>query len=201
MKSKVKEQTASDFVNVKDIKDVFLYTKDDFVMGYIRVHFINIDLLSENERRNKAKRLAGSFEKDRRNFTYCSFPREIDLDNYKSNLKELHRQELNDVGRKKLLEELIVGATELSTSGENYEHQHFIKLWSKIEGNKQHAENEIMERQQEFVARYQEVGIATEILRETEIIKLCNLFGNSEQASFEVFDYNTLFDQVLKLKQ
>ena len=39
-------KTANEFVNVKDIKGNFLYTKDDYIFGYVRLYQFNLDLLS-----------------------------------------------------------------------------------------------------------------------------------------------------------
>ena len=82
-------QTANEFVNVKDIKRKFLYTKDGYVMVYLRIYPYNLDLLSQEERRAKAAALAASFDGDRKDFVYFTFPREIDLDKYKNTLKNI----------------------------------------------------------------------------------------------------------------
>ncbi len=75
----------------------------------------------------------------------------------------------------------------LSNSGENYEHQHFIKLWTLIGTNPQEACHGLLERAEEFRQRYDSVGIKISILNEVDIIKVCNLFGNGSQAPHEVF--------------
>ena len=87
-------KTANEFVNVKDIKGNFLYTKDDYIFGYVRLYQFNLDLLSREERYIKTQALTSSFEADRKSFDYLSFPREIDLDDYKNSLKEKYKDEL-----------------------------------------------------------------------------------------------------------
>lgn len=77
-------------------------------------------------------------------------------------------------------------------------HQHFIKIWKKNH-NKAAAEDDLKDRIEDFRARYQAAGIQCEVLQEQEIVKLCNLYGNSLQASFENVDESTLYTPVMQL--
>lgn len=194
-----KKITANEFANVKDIKDIFLYTKDQFVIVYLRIHFYNIDLLSDSEKRSKSKVLVASFEGDRKDFAYITYPREIDLDAYKNNLKSKYSEEIINIGRKHLLQELIIEATEIASNGENYEHQHFIKLWKFVGSDKKESLNELKTRAEEFKVRYEMIGIPVDIIKEKEILKMCNLFGNSHQAPYINVGDNTIYDQMTKI--
>ena len=42
--------TANEFTGVKDIRGCFLYRTDGYIMSYLRVYFLNLDLLSEADR-------------------------------------------------------------------------------------------------------------------------------------------------------
>lgn len=42
-------KTAQEFINVKDIRDKCLYTRDGLVFLYLRIHAISIDLYSKAE--------------------------------------------------------------------------------------------------------------------------------------------------------
>lgn len=190
------EITANDFVNVKDIKDIFLYTRDDYIFCFLRIFPFNIDLLSEEERQILAHHIAASFDGDRADWVYQTFPREVDLDHYKDFLnasrqriveEQLIRMKDDSIGRKRIIDDQIVRAAELSMNGENFEHQHFFKIWKKIEqgSNKAQTEAELRDRIQSFRIRYESVQIKCEILKEKEIIKLCNLFGNGQLAGYE----------------
>ncbi len=181
-----KKVTARSWVNVKDIKGNILYTRDGYLMGYIRISPYNIDLLSREDQKSLTHRLAVSFEDDRQDFAYCAYPRELDLDSYKSFLKEKRRQEIINLGRKRILEEMLQKATEISSNGENFEHQHFIKIWKKYDAGIRNCEQDFMDRLRSFAARYTNAGIQAEILGEKEILKLCNLFGNPQQATYEI---------------
>ena len=39
-------RTAQEFINVRDVKDKYLYTKDGLVLTFLRVHGVSIDLYS-----------------------------------------------------------------------------------------------------------------------------------------------------------
>lgn len=196
----VQQVTANEFVNVKDIKDNFLYSKAGYLFGYLRVFPYNLDLLSKEERELNTQTLSSSYDGDRKSFDYLSFPREIDLDGYKNALKERYQAELNSLSKRQLLTIMMQVAQKLSTSGENFEHQHFIKLWQKIGNHEPEARHDLFVRLEEFKNRYAAVGIITEILSEQEIIKLCNLFGNSQQTSFEVVDDNLLYANIPQIR-
>ena len=179
-----RELTANQFTNVKDIKGNFLFSKDGYLFGYLRVFPYNLDLLAIDERRIRTQNLSLSFEGDRKDFDYCAFPRELDLDDYKNYLKKQYQEELSNYGKRQILAIMIRQAAELSSSGENYEHHHYFKIWARAEKNINDTKKELLTRLEEFKQRYSGVGIDAEILNETEIFKLCNLFTNSQQVSF-----------------
>lgn len=195
-----KQLSANQLTNVKNIKDIFLYTKNNYVLCYLRIFSYNLDLLSMEERKAKTANLSASFDGDRKDFVYTTYPREIDLDSYKNSLKSKYSEELTDLGRKHLLQEMIYEAAELASNGENYEHQHFIKIWKSIGSEKTEAEKELRQRAEEFRARYEMVGIHAEILKSTEILKMCNLFGNSTQAPFDNVPGSLTYEPITKMR-
>ncbi|PNH18540.1 hypothetical protein B6K86_09150 [Lachnospiraceae bacterium] len=178
-----RQKSANAIVNVLDVDDYFLYTKDGYLIGFLRIGNINIELLSREELNTMTQRLAMSFEGDRQNFDYFTLPSQVNLDPNKDFLKEKH-QATDDLGKRKGLNLMLQELTILSTSGENFEHQHFIRIWKKIGTNIKDTQNELTIRLGEFRDRYVQAGISCEILRGKDIIKLCNLFGNPQQAPF-----------------
>lgn len=198
-KDQEENETANDLVNVKDIKDTFLYRKDGYVYCYLKVNPYNVDLLSQEEKRAKTAVLAADFDSDRKAFTYFTLPREIDLDGYKQDIKNAYMAEMADLGTKRILQMMLGEATELATNGENYEHQHYIRLW-KIQGTDiRDTEKELIRRAEEFVKRYQLVGITLQIANYDEIIKICNLFANPIQAVWDIAPDNNYYEPILKV--
>lgn len=194
------EAIARDFVDVKDIVGQFLYTKSGYIFSYLRVHPYNLDLLSDEEKKIKTDTLSLSFDGDRKDFTYCTFPRPIDLDDYKNFLKEAYSNELQTIEKRRLLTIMLKEAVNISNSGENFEHQHFLKIFREIGDNENDAKNELRERIREFKERYTSVGIEAEILDEKEIINLCNLFFNSRQVAFDIIDSNTMYAAIPQIR-
>lgn len=177
------QKTANEMVNVRDIKDIFLYTKNGYLICYLNTGNINIDLLSEEELEVVTQRQAMSFEGDKNNFDYFTLPSQVNLDPTKEYLKFKH-QETEDLGKRKGLNLMLREVAYLSTSGENFEHQHYIKIWKRIGSNLKDTQKELSIRINEFRDRYMAAGNACEILKETEIIKMCQLFGNPQQAPY-----------------
>lgn len=177
------QKTANEMVNVRDIKDIFLYTKNGYLICYLNTGNINIDLLSEEELEVVTQRQAMSFEGDKNNFDYFTLPSQVNLDPTKEYLKFKH-QETEDLGKRKGLNLMLREVAYLSTSGENFEHQHYIKIWKKIGSNLKDTQKELSIRINEFRDRYMAAGNTCEILKENEIIKMCQLFGNPQQAPY-----------------
>lgn len=195
------EQSLNEFVNVKDIKGIYLFTKDGYVIGYLQIHHFPIDLVSEEELEARTDMGVSSYDGDRKDWIYQSFPREANLDGYKDQLKKSYQSEIDHVGKRRILGEMIQEAVKLTTSGENYDHQHYIKIWKKIGSNQMDSMQQLKSRLEEFKERYSLLGIKTEIIGYEEIIKLCNLFGNASQVPYEPISSNSLYTPVPQLRK
>lgn len=195
-----RKQTANEFTNVKDIEGIYLYSRDGYIFCYLRIPFFNIDLVPRQEKKAKAKALAAASSADKYDFAYCSYPREIDLDVYKNDIKKRYRNELDNRGRQKLLQIMLAEATELATNGENYEHQHFIKIWKKLGSNKEDDKQVLKSRIEDMKIRYNNIGVAASVLQEAEIVKMCNLYGNSLQAPYDVSPGQYVYESITSIK-
>ena len=176
---------ARDFIDAADVRGIYLYRKDGYIFSYLRVLPFNLDLLSDEEKNALTEKLTAKLRNNRKDFIYASFPREVDLDGYKKNIKDRHQHEFN-IGRRHILTGMMRQATVLTLGG-NYEHQHFIRVWEKNK-NRAKAEELLKDRISDFKQIYKENGIECEILGEKEITKQCNLYGNALQANFEHTD-------------
>lgn len=181
----VKKQTANDIVDVKDIKNGILYTKSGFMIGYLRLYPINIDLLSDTEIHSLCNTLTGEFKSEKECFSILSIPRTVDMEEYLNFLSTKFDEELDSMIKKKLLNVMIREASQKVMSGENFEHQYYVKVWMRDEeGN----ERKLKERLSFFENYYQSIQNECKILTDVEIIKLCNLYSNSNSAVFESYD-------------
>ena len=75
-----------------------------------------------------------------------------------------------------------------------------IKIWQRIAGHEAEAKHDLYERLEEFKNRYISVGVQAEILDEQEIMKLCNLFGNSRQVSYENIESNLMYSNIPQIR-
>jgi hypothetical protein len=50
-KEELAQMTANEFVNVKDIRGSFLYTRDGMALAYLKIFPISTELFSKNEKR------------------------------------------------------------------------------------------------------------------------------------------------------
>lgn len=199
MKKDNKELTVNDFVEVKDIKNGFLYRKDGYILKFLRIFPFNINLKSNDELAKITNILASGFRGSKREFTFMSYSREVDLDSYKMFVAGKLSEEISDPLRKMTLQEMNLEANVLGSNGENYEHQFYFKIWEKQKKENYFVEVELNERMNEYSMVFQNAGMTTKILTDIEIIKLCNLFNNSTQAPYEVTMEAVLFQPHMQI--
>ncbi len=192
--------TANEFTNVKDVRKGYLYTKNGYIFLYMKVNYLNIDLMSDEEKESITNNLAASFEGDRKDFTYFSIPRETDMDKPKQCIREHFDNHINDIGRRHILAEMMLEVTELSTNGENFEHQHYIKIWNQLGMDESKAKAELLKRAEDFISRYATVGITLELLNDSDILKICTLFAHAVQAPHETIDVRVMYNSILRLR-
>lgn len=73
------QQTANEFINVKDIRDKYLYTRDNKIMMYIKVSPISIDLLSSREKKGLTKQLTAELSGEQKPFKFLAVSRPVDI--------------------------------------------------------------------------------------------------------------------------
>lgn len=198
MKEVKNTNSVRDFVDAADVRGIYLYRKDGVICTYLRIFNFNLELLKKEECQGKTDALSAGYKDDRKDFDYLSLPREVDLDKYKQTLASKHSQAMQ-IGKRHLLGIMMKQCARLSMSNENYEHQHFVKIWKPAnKKNYKSVEDELGERIRNFEAKYKAVGINCEVLSESEIIKLCNMFGNNIQTGYDSNDL--LYDPIPFLK-
>jgi len=178
---KVQEQkTAQDFVNVRDIRDIYLYTNDNYVITYIKVQPFSFDLLTENEKKQITKDLTYELSQMNIPFKFIAVSRPIDISSIVEQYNELMLESTDQV-QKQLLRSSIMKLNELAMSGDAVQREFYYMLWTdNIE--------DIYEQKKitkEFLEHFENAGFKGEILHANEIIKLCNLVSNPAYATTE----------------
>lgn len=200
MKSQENDMSVRDFIDAADVKGIYLYRKDGYICTYLRMFNFNLDLLKKEEKQGKTDALSASSRDDRRDFDYISLPREVDLDKYKQTLLNKHSRELK-IGKRHLLSKMMKQCAQISMGGKDYEHYQCIKIWQLADQKtRKNVEEALGERIKSFEAKYKAVGIDCEILQESEMIKLCNMFGNNIQSSSDANRELPLFEPIPFLK-
>ena len=72
-------QTAQQFINVKDIRDKYLYTRDGMVFVYLRIQAISIDLYSRAEKNALIKTLTAELSDIQYPFKFMALSRPVDI--------------------------------------------------------------------------------------------------------------------------
>ena len=92
--------------------------------------------------------------------------------------------EIESATKKKIISTMIhEGQNKIM--GDNFEHQYFIRVWLKY-NESDNCENKILNMLNTMSNRYELIHVRTQILDETDILQLCNLYANSSTASLEL---------------
>lgn len=124
-------KTAQEFINVKDIKDKYLYTNDNMIMMFIRIHSVSIDLYSKTEKNTLIKTLTAELSDIQYPFKFIALSRPVDISPLISDMSEMLKY--SDDKRKELLRQEISEMSGYALSGEIVERQFFISVWDKFE--------------------------------------------------------------------
>lgn len=167
--------SAQDFVNIVDIKDNFLYTKDSYIMSYFKIQPISIELLSETEKENLCNTLTAELSSVNEPFKFIAISRPVDISGLLEEYTQLLHNSHNHI-QKELLRKEIYEMNDYALSGEVVERQFYIVLWQKYHED---VESELLKKTKEFIKRFESCGIDCTLLKEGEIVGLCSLVNNS----------------------
>ena len=163
-------QTAQQFINVKDIRDKYLYTRGGMVFIYLRIHAISIDLYSKSEKNVLIKTLTAELSDIQYPFKFMALSRPVDISSLITDKrKELLRQEILQMGG-------------FALSGEIVERQFYIALWEKQEEG---IERDLLKRASLLCEKFATGGVTCNILTEKEIVRLINLVNNPSYTHLE----------------
>lgn len=195
------ELTANEITDVRDIKNDLLYTKSGNTIGYLRLMPINIDLISDNEKEIMTNNLSAEFSSEKDGFTLLSIPRTVDMEVYLNSLSDAYDQELDNPFRKDILKDMIRQATDIVLNGENFEHQFFVKVWSTYNANVSGTERIVHQRVNDIRNHFEAIQNKTKDMDDREILRLCNLYSNSNTAAMESHDENIRYTPIPRINR
>lgn len=178
------QKTANEFVNVKDIKGKYLYTRDNFILCYLKINPISIDLFSKGEKQQLIKQLTANMSGIRHPFKFLAVSRPVDITPLISELSAALAT--SDLKQKELLKQEILEMTTFALSGEVVERQFYIVLWEKADDG---AEKDLLMKAKDMVGNFCDCGIGCEILEQQDIVWLCNLINNPAYMHLEDTDF------------
>jgi len=168
------ELTAQEFVNVKDIHDRFLYTRDGQVIAYIKINPISIDLFSDMEKEQICRVLTSELSSLKKPFKFLAVSRPVDITPLINEYTAL-LSETTDQKQKELLRNEMMVMSNYAISGEVVERQFFVLLWTTYQVG---VEEDLLKDCQEFCHKLESAHIGCDIIKEHEIVRLCNLVNN-----------------------
>lgn len=168
-----KEQTAQDFVNVEDISENILYSKDGYLFGYLRVSASDNKLMRTHEQDLLASDTAATLGTEQEPWQLLSIPRTIDTLGMIADLNELRKNTYEDARLKLINGE--IGALQAMTREGLKEPYIVLKCWVKA---KRGGDIELLDRLNSLRSSLMENRISAEILTEQEIVYLCKIFAD-----------------------
>lgn len=177
-----RQKTAQQWMPIKDVNRSIVYRKDGLLIGILRVYPINLELLSDNEKKRKIDSLTEELNGEREGFQIFCIGRPVDLNSYLEWLLEKAKMEQNFT-RKNVLKGYIQQASEMASSGETVERRFYIIITKDSKVHR--AEEELINRLNEFNMKLAAAELSSEICQDDEIMDLYSLFANPAQAAFE----------------
>lgn len=177
--------TAQHFINVKDIRGNYLYTRDGFLFIYLRIHPISIDLYSKAEKAILIKTLTAELSDLQYPFKFIALSRPVDISPIILDLSDKLRDAEDK--RKELLRQEILQMSGYALSGEIVERQYYICLWDIFEeGN----EMELSKRAALLSEKLMSGNVSSDILSEKEIVRFLNLVNNPSYVHLEDTEFS-----------
>lgn len=193
-KKEPEHNSVHDFINVKDIKGNFLYTKDNKICAYYRVDAISLDLLSQSEKRSLCKQLCVQMAPEP-SWRFLSVERPVDIfplvEEYSRIWTQTTEPVVKDILGKEMLE-----MHHFAESGEIVQRQFYFIIWEEYEAG---IERDFLKRITDIESRLASGTITGEILKQQEIVRLCNLINNPAYCHLEDMEYGNQITTIMDL--
>lgn len=164
-----------------NIQNNYLYTRDGYVIGYIKIIPVSVGLLSKREKETLVKQLTAELSVEKEPFHFLAISRPVDMQPLLESYAHL-RNETSDPYRRELLRKEMENLSDFTFGDEIVERQFFFYLSMKAAED---VERDLKKRISEFAEHFEAVGIKTEIIKDQDIVRLCNLVNNPAVVSIE----------------
>lgn len=177
--------TAEQEINILDIKNNLIYTRDNLIIAILKINSLNMQLFSKKELVNKIKDITSELSTETKEFKMTSIARPVDVGSLIDFLRNILNNSTDSI-QKRLLRENIRETLNLTLIGDAVERQNLLIISEVLSDN---AEQEIQKRAREIVQKFDNCGMKLEILNDQYLIQVCNSFTNMSVATKEDSDY------------
>ena len=177
--------TAQQEINILDIKNNLIYTRDNLIIAILKINSLNMQLFSKKELKNKIKDITSELSTETKEFKMTSIARPVDVGSLIDFLRNILNNSTDSI-QKRLLRENIRETLNLTLVGDAVERQNLLIISEVLSDN---AEQEIQKRAREIVQKFDNCGMKLEILNDQYLIQVCNSFTNMSVANKEDSDY------------
>ncbi len=177
--------TAQQEINILDIKNNLIYTRDNLIIAILKINSLNMQLFSKKELKNKIKDITSELSTETKEFKMTSIARPVDVGSLIDFLRNILNNSTDSI-QKRLLRENIRETLNLTLVGDAVERQNLLIISEVLSDN---AEREIQKRAREIVQKFDNCGMKLEILNDQYLIQVCNSFTNMSVATKEDSDY------------
>ena len=151
-------QSLNEFLNIKNIKENYLYTLDEQVISFVKVNPMNIELLSDKELETKMDSSSIEFSNEQYPYKIIVVPRAVDISDYIREQEEL-RNKLTDDICIEIINNRIISTTEMIENKNIIENEFYIMIY---DSNKDNIEIELNKRANNWVGRLKIVDLKVE---------------------------------------
>jgi hypothetical protein len=187
-KHQQKLATANEFFGITDIRGPFLYARDGSVFCYLHIDPVPLDLLSASARRHKVRLFAAEFAGEHKDFKWICVSQPIDISAVTAYLSTLYARTAEPI-QKKLISDEIKAVSSYALTGQSVQRMFYMVIWEPYAVD---VENELLRRAQVLQQKYERCDVATKLLDQEGIVRLCNLLANPAYAHLEDTAYDTL---------
>ncbi len=174
--------TAQELINVVDIKNKLLYTRDGYAMAHIKIEPISINLLSHSEQKKLTSILTSSFSDLNSPFKIMAVSSPLDITNFLEEYNEL-LVNCTNVHQKKILRNSILEMSNYAMEGKVVERNFYMIIWEKANED---GEERLKKNVDNIIEKLNGTEIKAEQSQDHEIIRLCNLVNNPINAQPEM---------------
>lgn len=192
---KLENKSVHDFINVRDIKGNFLYTNDDKICAFFKIDPITVDLYSQSEKRQLCQLLSSQLAAENKPFKFLAVSRPVDISPLISEYRQIMDTTQSLVIRDILKNEMLV-MNSYAHSGDVVQRQFYFMIWDDY---KRETEQDMMKRITEFANKFKTCRLSGEILKQNEIVRLCNLVNNPAYTHIEDMNIETNIPTIVGL--